>query len=115
MTEQPADPSVTEPTDDAVDPHGEPPASASPPPGISVTGTPVVPTVPATDYTDAGVPTLDYLQEKIDRRYGTALGAAELAGADDEAQARQRAAADRQRAATDRLAEIRRSLHPDDD
>jgi len=75
---------------------------------------PVPPTTtPATDYTDAGVPTLHYLQDKIDRRYGTALGATELAEAGDEAQAQQRTAADREQAGRDRLAEIRRSLHPD--
>jgi hypothetical protein len=68
-------------------------------------------TTPATDYTDAGVPTLGYLQDKIDRRYGTALGATELAGAGDEAKAQQQAAVDREQAARDRLAEIRRSLH----
>jgi hypothetical protein len=77
-----------------------------------VAATPV--TNPATDYTDAGVPTLGYLQDKIDRRYGTALGATELAEAGDEAKAQQQAAVDREQAARDRLAEIRRSLHGDD-
>jgi len=70
---------------------------------------------PVTDYTDAGVPTLDYLQDKIDKRYGTALGATELAETGDEARVQRRAAEDRERAARDRLEEIRRSLHPDED
>lgn len=68
---------------------------------------------PVTDYTDAGVPTLDYLQDKLDRRYGTAVGATELAAAGDEAKAAQQAAADRAETARERLEEIRRSLHPD--
>ena len=32
-----------------------------------------------TGYTDAGVPTLDGVRDKIETRYGTALGATELA------------------------------------
>ena len=68
---------------------------------------------PAFDYTDAGVPTLGYLQDKIERRYGNALGGTELAGATAEAQSAAKAQEEREKAAADRLAEIRRSLHPD--
>ncbi len=63
-----------------------------------------------TGYTRDGVPTLDTVRAKIERRSATAIGAEELArdGAsgrslEDEYEARQAAAADK-------LAEIRRSL-----
>ncbi len=81
--------------------------------------------LPAPDYSEAGVPSLDYVRDKIENRFGTAIGSAELAqaAADREAiakaAAQQRAyvTADQQRearaqAAKDKLDEIRRSLHP---
>ena len=74
--------------------------------------TPPVPTppVPDTGYTDAGVPTLDGVREKIETRYGTALGATELAEETPEA----RTAAERyeaqQKAAAEKLEEIRASM-----
>jgi phage shock protein A len=65
-------------------------------------------------YDDSGVPTFDAVREKIENRYGTALGATELdsdspAGRkiDDEYEKRQRAAAER-------LAQIRESMRGDD-
>ena len=68
---------------------------------------------PGFDYTDAGVPTLGYLQDKIERRYGNALGGTELAGATPEARSAAEAQEERDKAAADRLEQIRRSLHPD--
>lgn len=72
---------------------------------------PVEPTVAETGYTDAGVPTLEGVREKIESRYGTALGATELAGETPEA----RTAAERyeatKKAAADKLEEIRKSMH----
>ena len=64
-----------------------------------------------TGYTEAGVPTLDGVREKIETRYGTALGATELAEETPEV----RAAADqyeaRNKAAAEKLEEIRASMH----
>src|ERR1700712_758275 len=37
--------------------------------------------LPAPDYSAAGVPSLDYVRDKIEGRYGTAIGSAELAQA----------------------------------
>jgi len=64
-----------------------------------------------TGYTEAGVPTLDGVREKIETRYGTALGATELAEDTPEV----RTAADqyeaRNKAAAEKLEEIRSSMH----
>lgn len=72
---------------------------------------PAEPAVPETGYTDAGVPTLEGVREKIESRYGTALGATELAGETAEA----RSAAERfeanKKAAAEKLEEIRKSMH----
>ena len=65
---------------------------------------------PDTGYTDAGVPTLEGVREKIETRYGTALGHTELAENTPE---RQRAAEQyeaRQKAAAEKLEEIRKSM-----
>jgi hypothetical protein len=83
------------------------------------------PPLPSTDYTDAGVPSLDYLRDRIEGRYVTALGSTELAQAaadrevarrtTEQKQATETAAARsaiRERAAKDKLDEIRRTLHP---
>lgn len=64
----------------------------------------------APDYTDAGVPTFDRVRDRIEERFGTALGAEELeresrAGQDLDEQWRAR-----ENAARDRLDEIRRSM-----
>lgn len=77
----------------------------------------------APDYSEAGVPSLDYVRNKIEGRYGTALGSTELAEAAaareaaSRAEAEQRAAvtaeqqrAAREQAAKDKLDEIRRSI-----
>ena len=82
-------------------------------------------TLPTPDYTEAGVPTLDYLRDKIDGRQATAIGSTELAQAAADREAMARAAAEqrqaltaeqersaREQAAKARLDEIRRSLRP---
>jgi phage shock protein A len=63
-----------------------------------------------TGYTSSGVPTFDSVREKIESRYETSIGAAELdaetpAGRDVDEQFEAR-----QRAAADRLAQIRESM-----
>ena len=82
---------------------------AVPTPPVPTSSVPTPP-VPDTGYTDAGVPTLDGVREKIETRYGTALGATELAEETPEA----RTAAERyeaqQKAAAEKLEEIRASM-----
>lgn len=67
-----------------------------------------LPPPPAFDYTDAGVPTLDYVRDRIEGRAGTALGHQELQHRQVQAQAD--AAAERERLARAKLDEIRKSL-----
>ena len=68
------------------------------------------PAVPAGNYSAAGVPSLDFVRDKIEGRYATALGAGELAEAVPEVRSAQQQAAKREQAARDKLEEIRRSL-----
>lgn len=106
-----------------LDPDLTPPTTA-PPPGGSDKGapettelqtSPAVPSAPAatvdTGYTDAGVPTLDGVREKIETRYATALGATELAEETSEVRTAEQQYAARQKAAADKLEEIRSSMH----
>lgn len=65
-------------------------------------------------YDDSGVPTFESVQEKIETRYGTALGSAELAAETPEGRTVEEQYEARQRAAAERLAEIRASMHPDE-
>ncbi len=65
---------------------------------------------PATDYTDGGVPTLDYVRDKIEGRYATALGMEELVGETEQARSFAEQEEKRKKAAEEKLAEIRRSL-----
>jgi phage shock protein A len=68
-----------------------------------------------TGYTPAGVPTFDSVREKIETRYGTAIGASELAAETPEGRTAEQQYDARQRAAAERLAEIRKSMRPDED
>lgn len=79
--------------------------------GEAIVGSALPPLIPPdTGYTPAGVPTLEGVREKIEKRYGTALGATELA----EGTAAGRDAAERfeerQKAAADRLDQIRATM-----
>lgn len=69
------------------------------------------PDEPDTGYTTAGVPTLDGVREKIETRYGTALGATELAEETPEARSAAEQFDKRQKAAAEKLDEIRASMH----
>jgi phage shock protein A len=64
-----------------------------------------------TGYTAAGVPTFDSVREKIETRYGTAIGAAELAAETPEGRTVEEQYDARQKAAAERLAQIRESMH----
>jgi phage shock protein A len=67
-----------------------------------------------TGYTSSGVPTFESVREKIETRYGTAIGASELAAESPEGQAIEEQYDARQRAAGERLAQIRQSMHKDE-
>ena len=113
MIAMPEDPTPQQPAD--------PPTSSAPPaapatPAASGAATlpPVLPSVPDTGYTEAGVPTFDGVREKIETRYGTALGATELAEDTVEGRTATQQFDVRQKAAEEKLAEIRASMHQPD-
>lgn len=98
--------------EDTVAPATESAKAAIPEPDSALP--PVLTPVLDTGYTTAGVPTFEGVREKIETRYGTALGSTELAEetaagrtADQQFEARQRAAAEK-------LEEIRASMHKPD-
>jgi len=65
-------------------------------------------------YDSSGVPTFDSVREKIESRYGTALGAEELAAETAEGRSVEDQYEERQRAAAERLAQIRESMRTDE-
>ncbi|WP_436405274.1 hypothetical protein, partial [Mycobacterium asiaticum] len=65
-------------------------------------------------YDRGGVPTFESVREKIESRYGTAIGAEELAAETEEGRAVEEQFEARQRAAAERLAQIRESMRTDD-
>jgi len=71
-------------------------------------------TEPDPGYDGAGVPTFESVREKIETRYGTALGAAELAAETAEGRTVEEQYEERQRAAAERLAQIRESMRTDE-
>ncbi|WP_111510902.1 hypothetical protein [Mycobacterium kyogaense] len=76
---------------------------------------PSAPSAPAdSGYTDDGVPTYDAVREKIENRYATSLGSAELAAETPEGRTVAEQYDARQRAAAERLAEIRKSMRGDE-
>jgi phage shock protein A len=64
-------------------------------------------------YTTSGVPTLDSVREKIDKRYETSIGTAELDAESPEGRGIEEQYQARQRAAAERLAQIRESIRDD--
>ena len=64
-------------------------------------------------YTNSGVPTFDSVREKIETRYETSIGAAELDAESPEGRGVEEQYEARQRAASDRLAQIRESMRDD--
>lgn len=68
---------------------------------------------PDTGYTDSGVPTLEGVRDKIEARYGTALGHTELAEDTPEGHRATEQYEARQKAAADKLQEIRESMRTD--
>lgn len=80
--------------------------------------TPAPPPPPAealhTGYTPGGVPTFESVREKIEGRYGSAIGAAELAAETPEGRTADEQYEERQRAAAERLAQIRAQMRDED-
>jgi phage shock protein A len=62
-------------------------------------------------YTPDGVPTFESVRDKIENRYGTAIGSAELAAETAEGRSVEEQYEARQKAAAERLEQIRRSMH----
>ena len=105
------------PSDDGTAEPEEAPASRLPgipptPPAFEPVGSPGI-ALPPADYNEAGVPSLDFVRDKIEGRYGRSLGSTELAQETPEARSFEEQAAKREEAARDKLAEIRRSLRGD--
>jgi hypothetical protein len=74
--------------------------------------TPAAPQPPPVqpDYDDHGVPSLDYVRDKIEGRFATSLGAGELAAETPQGRSLEEQEAEREKAAKAKLDEIRRSL-----
>lgn len=90
--------------------------SEKPSPAAEVTAAPTPVVVPDPDpgYSASGVPTFEAVQEKIETRYGTALGAAELDAETPEGRSVEEQYEARQKAAHDKLEEIRASMRDQD-
>jgi phage shock protein A len=98
-------PSAGDPIDAEVVPADEVPAEQAP---VDLTPVPS-----DTGYTAAGVPTFDSVREKIETRFGTAIGSAELAEDTPEGRSVAEQYEARQQAAADRLKQIRESMNRD--
>jgi hypothetical protein len=70
------------------------------------------PELPDPDYSEGGVPSFDFVRDRIENRYSTSLGSADVAGLGTEhtTENLDKQLADRDQAAKDRLAAIRRSM-----
>lgn len=71
---------------------------------------PTPPAPPAPDYDEHGVPSLDYVRDKIEGRYATSLGATELAEGTAAGRSVEEQEAEHADAAKAKLEELRRSL-----
>jgi phage shock protein A len=69
---------------------------------------------PDSGYDSTGVPTFESVREKIESRYTTALGGAELDAETPEGQAVEEQYEERQRAAAERLAQIREAMRSEE-
>lgn len=82
-------------------------ATSTTPAGI---GDGYLPPIPDPNYTDAGVPTFDFVRDKIENRISTAIGSQELAEESPEGQQVDEMMRKRDEAAKKRLEEIRKSM-----
>ncbi|MBO0865539.1 MAG: hypothetical protein J2P16_10765 [Mycobacterium sp.] len=69
--------------------------------------------MPDPEYDSSGVPTFESVREKIESRYETSIGAAELDAESQQGRSIEEQYEERQKAAADRLAEIRESMCKD--
>jgi hypothetical protein len=76
---------------------------------VVVDDTPV-PELPGTDYNLAGVPSFDYVRDRIESRFATSTGAVELSGDAVDTTSVDEQLAERERAGRAKLEEIRRSM-----
>ncbi len=67
-------------------------------------------TPPRPDYDEHGVPSFDYVRDRIEGRHATSLGATELADATPEGRTTEEQFTERERAGKAKLDEIRRSM-----
>ena len=65
-------------------------------------------------YDSEGVPTFEFVREKIETRFGAAQGSAELDAESPEGRSVESEFEQRQRAAAERLAQIRESMQSED-
>jgi hypothetical protein len=105
-----------EPTTPATQAKTETPQTKIPKTGTPAAGSTASPLPPVlapnldTGYTDAGVPTLEGVREKIETRYGTAMGATELAEETPEVRTAAEQYEAQHKAAAEKLKEIRDSM-----
>lgn len=71
-------------------------------------------TPPDPGYDSGGVPTFESVREKIENRYATSLGDAELDAESPEGRSVAEQYDERERAAAERLAQIRESMRTDE-
>ncbi|MFI5614023.1 hypothetical protein [Amycolatopsis sp. NPDC051903] len=73
---------------------------------------PPAPEVPDPDYSEGGVPSFDYVRDRIENRYNTSVGAQELAGigGPETLESLDKKIEERDKKAKDKLAEIRRAM-----
>ena len=105
-----------------------PPAAPEIPPAPEVPATPAVPSTPdipsttdvpppvqisgpTPDYTAGSVPTFDSVRDKVEQRYGTAIGSDELARETTAGRSLQEQWDAREKAGHEKLDQIRKSMH----
>jgi phage shock protein A len=71
------------------------------------------PTPVVTDYTDSGLPTFDYVRDRIEGRIATSMGATELPEEAATTASLDEQLAAREQAGKDRLEQIRRTMRKD--
>ncbi len=87
------------------------PAPGAPTPVTPAILTPAAPQPPPTpDYDEHGVPSLDYVRDKIEGRFATSVGMGELAAETAQGRSLEEQEAEREKAAKAKLEEIRRSM-----
>ncbi|WP_305091526.1 PspA/IM30 family protein [Prescottella sp. R16] len=105
--------SSSDPNDTGADPSESEHATTNIPPDPSRPSAPPEVPPPLTispDYTEAGVPTFERVRDRIEERFGTALGAEELERGSRTGRDLDEQWEAREKAARDKLDEIRRSM-----